>query len=609
MRRRIRSTALVACLALGLTAFSRETFTPYEAGDVPQNVTDLWQDYDPRAEALDIKVVKEWRADGVVTRYVTFKVGTFKGAEARIAAYYSFPDNGKKNPAFVWCHGGGQRAERARGIHFAQQGFATVDINWNGRPMQEGIDENTDWGRVDATQGPRFYPKALRKQWKHDLKPDAHTIDPVPSPRNVNYFLLSLAGRRAITFLEEQPEVDAERIGFTGFSMGGMVTALTSIDPRLKAVAPFVGGTGFRYVDFPGGLRGGDANGKDDLHVKTIDASAYWPLVECSVLFISSSNDFNAAFERIHQSMALLKHSQWRVTANMHENHGPGPEQWVLLTMWFDQYLKGVDRNIPMIAPSTLTVNRDKATFTVTPADQTRLLDTEIHYSYDPNPRTRFWNRAHADKSGATWSVDLPVHKQLPLYVFALCRYRLDKEVPTLRGEASAFTLSSHEQVYMPDRVDLNALANLKDEQAVFEDFENGLQDWSIREGGRQISTYKFQSPALDFSNDKKLSLRVDPGGRRLSLRLRVDSRFLGRGLDLGSFSLTRSVQGKGPQDVVIDRRDFKSKDGTALQWSRITRFYLSIVDEASQAKIDLTSQEGRGVLRMIDLIDSEELE
>jgi len=155
--------------------------------------------------------------------------------------------------------------------------------------------------------------------------------------------------------------------------------------------------------------------------------------------------------------------------------------------------------------------------------------------------------------------------------------------------------------------VDLKALANLKDEQAVFEDFENGLQDWSIREGGRQISTYKFQSPELDSSNAKKLSLRINPKGKKLSIRLRVDSRFLGRGMDLGSFSLTRSVQGNGPQDVVIDRRDFKSKDGKALQWSRITRFYLSIVDEDSKAKIDLTSQEGRGVLKMISLVDEEE--
>ena len=143
--------ASAVCLSLSVNAFAEETFTPYKAGEVPQNATDLWRDYDPRSEDLDVKVIRQWKEDGVVTRYITFKVGTFKGSDSRIAAYYSFPDNGKKNPAFVWCHGGGQRAERSRGDYFAKQGFATVDINWLGRPMEKDVNENTDWGNVDPT--------------------------------------------------------------------------------------------------------------------------------------------------------------------------------------------------------------------------------------------------------------------------------------------------------------------------------------------------------------------------------------------------------------------------------------------------------------------------
>jgi cephalosporin-C deacetylase-like acetyl esterase len=217
--------ASAVCLGLGLNAFSKETFTPFKtAGEVPQNPTDLWKDYDPHIEDLDVKVIKEWKADGVVTRYITLKVGTFKGADSRIAAYYSYPDNGNKNAAFVWCHGGGQRAERARGVYFAKQGFVTVDINWGGRPMENDIEVNTDWGHVDPTQGPHFYSKALRKGWKRSLQPDEYSIDPVVSPRNSNWFLLVVAAKRGITFLEQQPEVNADRIGMAGFSMGGMVT-------------------------------------------------------------------------------------------------------------------------------------------------------------------------------------------------------------------------------------------------------------------------------------------------------------------------------------------------------------------------------------------------
>ena len=112
-----------------LPTLGQETFSPYKASkEVPQNVEDLWEDYDPRKEPLEIKVIKEWETPEVITRYLTFKVGIFKEADSRISAYYSFPKNSKKNAAFVWSHGGGQRAEKNRGIYFAKQGFTTLDI-------------------------------------------------------------------------------------------------------------------------------------------------------------------------------------------------------------------------------------------------------------------------------------------------------------------------------------------------------------------------------------------------------------------------------------------------------------------------------------------------
>lgn len=590
---------------------SGDTFTPYQAGEVASNATDLWKDYDPRNEGLEIKVVKEWRDDGVVSRYVTFKVGTFKGSDARVAAFYSFPANGEKHPAFVWSHGGGQRAEPARGIYFAKQGFATVDINWLGRPMEPGIDANTDWGKVDPTQGPNFYPKALRKHWKRGFEPDAHTIDPVASPRNSNWFLLAVAGRRAITFLEQQPEVDAQRIGFSGYSMGGMITSLVATDARLKAVVPFVGGTGFLHEDFPGleqtSLKRHYADHLDH-YAKTMDPSAYWPRVKCPVMFISSTNDFHAAFDRIYQSMALLKHKNWRVSTNLHENHRPGPEQWVMLNLWFNKYLKDAEPTIPATPASVLTVEGRTATFTVTPESYNEQQPaTEVYYSYDPNPLTRFWTRAKAEKgnAGKTWSARLAVHEGLPLYAFALCRYELDEPVQLRRGSTSTFSINSLEQAVVPNRVDISALARLPKTRAVFEDFRNGLQDWAVR-GGSRLNTYLFQNPAIDLT-DKLLALTIDPKGSKLLLNLRVSSKFLGGGRDLGDFSASVLVQGDGPQHVILQTKDFKGEKDKPLQWSRVGGFELSLVDHATRRPIDLSSKPGRAILQRIEMVDTPE--
>ncbi len=610
----MKMKTIVLLFVLNLASLStdaQDTFSPYSTpAEVPKTAIDLWQDYDARKEPLDVQIIKEWKTEGVVTQYLTFKVGTFKGTEARIAAYYSYPDNGKRNAAFVWSHGGGQRAERGRGVYFAKQGFATIDINWLGRPMEEDISINTDWGNVDPSQGPRFYSKALRKGWKRNLLPDNHSIDPVPSPRNANWFLLAVAGRRAITFLEQQPEVDPNRIGFTGFSMGGMITALTAIDERLKAVAPFVGGTGFKYVDFPGGIQGSSLKPHFqnlELYKNTIDASAYWPSVKCPVIFISSTNDFHSTFERIYQSMNLLKHQDWRVTTNIHQNHRPGPEQWVTLNLWFNQYLKGIDQMIPATPASNLTVNTSSfirsATFTVTPSNQDRLVNAEIYYSYDPNSRTRFWTRANEKSAKEIWSTQVPLHADLPIYFFAICRYQLDKTQTLERGEANTFVLNSEERSFLPDSINLSSLVNLADPTLVFEDFSNGSRDWSSRDQ-RSIKTYKFQNPKIDRSPNKKLSIQINPRGKQLALRLNISSQFLSRENNLGNFSYATRIAGDQPRELVISAAEFKSADKKKLDWSKIATFEVTLIDEKTRGKIDLTTSDGHAILKQIRLID-----
>jgi len=44
---------------------------------------------------------------------------------------------------------------------------------------------------------------------------------------------------------------------------------------------------------------------------------------------------------------------------------------------------------------------------------------------------------------------------------------------------------------------------------------KHGLQDWSVK-GGGSIYTYKFQSPYMDLSKEKKLCLTIDLQGRKL---------------------------------------------------------------------------------------------
>ena len=97
---------------------------------------------------------------------------------------------------------------------------------------------NTEWGAVDPTQNnvPGYF----------SLKPGPKQLDPVESPRNNNWYLLTIGARRGLTFLEKQPEVDPDRLGVYGLSMGGSLTVyVAGTDKRIKAAVPQVGGSGF----------------------------------------------------------------------------------------------------------------------------------------------------------------------------------------------------------------------------------------------------------------------------------------------------------------------------------------------------------------------------
>ncbi|HBI31704.1 MAG TPA: hypothetical protein DDY45_06685, partial [Verrucomicrobiales bacterium] len=75
------SIFLIFCV-LALPA--KDTFSPYtRADEVPQSANALWKGYDSKAEPLEVKVHHEWKEGGVISRLVSFKVGTFKGAGAR----------------------------------------------------------------------------------------------------------------------------------------------------------------------------------------------------------------------------------------------------------------------------------------------------------------------------------------------------------------------------------------------------------------------------------------------------------------------------------------------------------------------------------------------
>jgi hypothetical protein len=573
---------------LPITSWSQEeSLPPLVDGKAPQNLDELWGKYDPRKDPLETTVVREWKEGEVTCRYVVFTIGTFKGKVSRIAAFYAFPTGAKeKLPGLLDLHGGGQKASLTVVVFQAKNGYAGLSINWGGNPM-EGMKEgepNTDWGALDATQ-------------KHNahygtMKPDDKTLDAVESPRNNNWFLLVLAARRGLTFLEQQPEVDAQRLGVTGHSMGGKLTTdLAGIDARVKAAVPSCGGCGSApgtISGMPGsGLRGDESA----LHLKTIDDIAYIPRIRCPILYLSPTNDFAGPLDNMAENWKQIGSRDVRYAISPHFNHRHVAEFNVSQYLWLEQHLKGgpalpktpalaLKLDTPDGVP-VATLKPDRA------AEATRVV---IYYSVDPHVLTRFWRDAQAKREGSAWVARCPVMSpDQPLYVMASVYYPLQQTFKRHQwigfDHIKEFAISSTMMTQRPDDLRKAGVKATDVVEAMIDDFSRGWQDWTRLEWGNphvwDASTRKIKDPKWRGPDGAQLAIEVQaPKDCTLSIRVRLNDWGAYPNKPGGEYAAALPVKGSPDwQTVTFSLQDFhpvnEQTKGPLASWSTATELSL----------------------------------
>jgi pimeloyl-ACP methyl ester carboxylesterase len=418
-----KQTIALLALAGALTTLGQESLPPLKNGAVAKTVEQLWAGYDPQQEPLDIQITKEWKQEGVVLRVVRYRIGIFKGQKSMMAAIYGYPEGGTNLPGLVQIHGGGQSANVNVVLTNAKRGYACISINWAGNPLG-GVSDyqgpNTDWGAVDATQH-------THDDHFHSAKPDSKTLDSVESPRNNNWFLVTLAARRALTFLELQPEVNRNRLGVYGHSMGGNLTLyVAATDSRVKA----------GVITSAGGIDDGSDNQKDT----PVNNAAYTSLVTCPVLFINPADDFHGTILGVEEATRAIKSKDFRLVRPPQLNHRSMPEFTVTGMLWFDHYLQGAD-SLPETPMASWKLNGPGAEplMAVTPDPSQPCQSVDVYYTQDglhsdsesvQNSDNRFWRHVTARKMGAEWRAQLPVFSaEQPLWAYANVHYALSKPV------------------------------------------------------------------------------------------------------------------------------------------------------------------------------------
>jgi hypothetical protein len=532
-----------------VTSLAQESFPPLQEGNAPRNLSEFWNGYDPRREPLAVEVTREWERDGIVCRVVRYQVGVFKGAPSKVAAFYAFPEGASKLPGLLHLHGGGQSANLDSVVTDAKRGYVSMSLNWGGNPMRlgrEGVYEgpNTDWGRVDATHPPQ------RNKVNHfagGIAPDEFTLDPVESPRNSSWMLVVVAARRALTFLEQQPEVDPNRLGVYGHSMGGRLTThVTGIDKRVKAAVPSCGGSGHlleTQTDVPGGRK----QTISALELGAVSENPYIEQITVPVLWLSPTNDFHAHIDNMAYTWRKVPETLLRLSMSPHFNHRHSSEHAITQHLWFESHLKG-GLQLPATPQCALNLKtRDGVPELVVQPDASRMVKAvHLYYSTDPHALTRFWRDAGAVQNGGRWTASAPVLAAgEPLFAFANVQYDTPAQYRDLPqapggGNSDVFTLSSREVYATAEQLQAAGVKATDRAERLIDDGARGWRDWYRLNWGNpslwSAVTRKVKDPKWRGPDGAQLVFEINPI-RDASLVVSVTSN------DWGAFSSAPKAQ------------------------------------------------------------------
>jgi len=583
----IRFHVLALLVSLATSSF-------VQSQEIPRTVEETWASLDPNAEPLEVEIIREWTEDGIAFSHLRYVVGTFKAEKARVAAFYAYPKDGTNLPAIVQVHGGGQRAQSETVKFWASHGYAAVAVNWGENVIGQPEDPNTDWAGIAAGfHEPKHH---------NDVSPGEATLYDVPHPWNSSWLLYSAAARRAFTFLEEQPQVDSSRLGLTGHSMGGRLTVLTAIDPRVKAASPSVGGSGYLYEDIrgiPGSARRMQAD--VELYNNTIDCRHYWPLVRCPLLFLGATNDFNSPMEKVMQGFRSLPEANGGLAFAPHMNHRFTPEAYASRVRWFQAHLKG-GFDFPATPPSTLRLNAADGipVFTVTPGIEgrpRRWIDrVDIFYGYARDPRTRFWRAADVECTGSAWTAPCPViDLDEPLFAFANITYQVAEEISLPRGyhPTAQFTVTSLEQSATPRALREAGVKATVEHQRLIDDFSRGWQDWFLVAAGNRhhwsFKTHKLNDPGFTGPRGAELALDIETTapGNTLAVVMETDQWRGYTGRKTKHYTALVSLAEPGSHSIRLPASAFVTPDGEVLEhYDFVTGLILTPGDKELPEKV-----------------------
>lgn len=338
-------------------------------------------------------------------RALFFEGPEWQGKPTRVFAWYGLPARreARKSPAIVLVHGGLGTAFAEWVKFWNDKGYAAIAIDTCGSMPSRGVDEPQ--GLKDrprhAFAGPPCWDASFEQvQWPVH---DQWTYHAVADIMLANSLLRSFA------------EVDPQRIGITGISWGGYLTAIaSSVDPRFRFSIP-VYGCGFRgdNPEWPAiASKIGQVNAQKWLNLW--DPSVYLPQARMPFLWVDGSNDFFCPLNQLQKSYGLPsgpKYLSIRLRMTHSQEAGQAPPE---ILAFADQLLQG---GVPLAAIQShgQSAGRVWAKF----RSARPIARAELVYTSDTGPwKGRTWSTEPAHVKSNKHMVDAIRHAGAAVFYF-----------------------------------------------------------------------------------------------------------------------------------------------------------------------------------------------
>ncbi len=241
---------------------------------------ELWSDFNPVADELDINVVRSWENDGAIYEKIYFTAKKSGDAELRAYALSARPKKKGKFPTvLILPESSGKELNESLFGGMEKEGYCMIAVDLEGE--KEGKSRYT------------FYPDDL--DYCNEDRAGRHMLYAEPSAKETVWYNRTLISRRAITLIGELPYADEEKIVVLG--VGNACPVLwqtTAMDARVIAGVSVLGYNFSKEVE---------EQEEMDCWMSGVDMRSYAPFITVPMLHVSGTNDTNNVIEIIERTV------------------------------------------------------------------------------------------------------------------------------------------------------------------------------------------------------------------------------------------------------------------------------------------------------------------